>query len=206
MWIKTNNSITAIGIFHTTLYALHPFTNGNKRVSRILEHIFLRSLGINAKNLYSTSHYYHKERERYYKYLLFSLKKRNLNHFVSFFQEAVVLSIVSVIKTSLEVKRKEFLDTRDTDEQVKLILKPLIKRHEVQFKNLYKEISRKMARQTFVNYLEKATKEGVVLRRREGRSIYYSLNNSFQEEKELNTILDFIKPKLSYIPDEIKLA
>src|SRR6266567_2047911 len=81
-WIKKHSTVTSVGIFHVALYALHPFNNGNKRVCRVLEHIFLRDLDINAKNLYSTSYYYHKEKERYYKYLLNSLEKRNLNHFV----------------------------------------------------------------------------------------------------------------------------
>jgi Fic family protein len=205
-WVKEKQSLTSVGIFHTAFYALHPFNNGNKRVSRVLEHILLRSLGVNTKNLYSTSYYYHKERGRYYKYLLFSLKKRNFNHFASFFQEAFVLSIISVIKTSLEVKRKEFIDRKDPDDQIRLILKHLIKRHELQFKDLDKVSSKKMARQTFVNYLEKATEADIVIRRGEGRNTYYSLNSSFQEEKELHTLLDYIKQKLAYIPDEIKLA
>jgi Fic family protein len=205
-WIKENQSLTSVGIFHTALYALHPFCNGNKRVSRVLEHIFLRSLGINEKNMYSTSYYYHKEKARYIKYLLFSLKKRNLNHFVGFFQEALVLSIISVIKTSLEVKRGEFIESRELDEVTKTIVKPLIKRDEIQFKNLYRKVDRKMARQTFVNYLEKATSEGTVKRRGEGRAVYYSLNNSFQEEKEIQRLLNFVKPKLSFIPDDIKLV
>lgn len=205
-WIKKNPSVTSVGIFHTALYALHPFKNGNKRVCRVLEHIFLRSLDINAKNLYSTSYYYHKEKQRYYKYLLHSLEKRNLNHFVSFFQEALVLSIVSVIKTSLEVKRKEFLDGKDIDVQVKTILEPLIKRHEIQFKNLLKNTRGKIARQTFVTYLQQATDLEIVTRREQGRNTYYSLNISPQEEKILHDLLEIAKSKLSFIPDEIKLA
>jgi Fic family protein len=206
LWIKKNKNVTSVGIFHTALYALHPFCNGNKRVSRVLEHIFLRSLDINRKSLYSTSYYYHKEKPRYYKYLLFSLERKNLNHFVSFFQEALVLSIISVIKTSLEAKRKEFLDKKDVNEQIKRILKPLIKRRELQFKNLFNKISKKMARQTFVNYLQQATDLGIVIRRGEGRATYYRLSVSPNEEQTFNTLLDFVKPKLKFIPDEIKLT
>jgi Fic family protein len=205
-WIKKNPTVTSVGIFHTALYALHPFNNGNKRVCRVLEHIFLRSLGINAKNLYSTSYYYHKEKERYYKYLLASLEKRNLNHFVKFFQEAIVLSIVSVIKTSLEVKRKEFLEGSDAEDQVKEILKPLIKYHEIQFNNLLRYTGRKVARQTFVTYLQRATEQGLVTRREQGRNTYYALNISPQEEKVLHDLIEIVKSKLTFIPDEIKLA
>ncbi len=205
-WIKKNATVTSVGIFHAALYALHPFNNGNKRVCRVLEHIFLRGLDINAKNLYSTSYYYHKEKERYYKYLLASLEKRNLNHFVKFFQEALVLSIVSVIKTSLEVKRKEFLDASDLEGQVKEILKPLIKKNEVQFKNLLRLSNAKIAKQTFVTYLQQATDQGIVTRREQGRNTYYALNVSPQEEKVLHDLLEIAKAKLSFIPDEIKLA
>jgi Fic family protein len=206
VWIKKNQGITAVGIFHTALYALHPFNNGNKRVSRILEHIFLRSIGINTKNLYSTSYYYHKEKPRYYKYLLYSLERENLNHFVSFYQEALVLSIISVIKTSLEAKRKEFMDAKVVDDQIKTILKPLIKRHEVQFKNLFRGVRGKMARQTFVTYLQQATDDAVTLRREEGRATFYSLNISPEEEKVLHDLLNLVQPKLTFIPEEIKLA
>ena len=86
-WLKKNQRITGIALFHTALYALHPFNNGNKRVCRILEHLFFRGLGLNQKNLYSTSYYYHKQKERYYKCLLYSLERRNLNHFVGFVQD-----------------------------------------------------------------------------------------------------------------------
>ena len=91
-WLKDNQTITGIAVFHTAIYGLHPFNNGNKRVCRILEHVLLRGLGLNNKNLYSTSYYYHKQKARYYKYLLYSLERKNLNHFVSFVLESFVLS------------------------------------------------------------------------------------------------------------------
>lgn len=204
-WLKDNQTVTSVGIFHTALYALHPFNNGNKRVSRILEHIFLRSLAINQKNLYSTSYYYHKQKERYYKYLLFSLERKNLNHFTAFFQEALVLSMLSVIKTSIETKRKQYLENKTQDSQIRLICKPLIKKHEVQFKNLAKSITSKMARQTFVNYLQQAVDQKIVNRRESGKTTFYSLATSPVEETTLQTMLNFIQSRLSFVPDEIKL-
>lgn len=205
-WIKNNRSITGVALFHTALYALHPFHNGNKRVCRILEHIFFRDLGINKKNLYSTSYYYHKQKARYYKYLLYSLERRNLNHFIGFVQEALVLSMISVVKTSLEAKRAQFLARQDTETQIKLILKPLIKRSELQFKNLFKAVKGKMARQTFVTYLQKATNEHIVVKREAGRTTYYSINLENPEEETLKSWFTFVQKRLSYIPDDIKLA
>lgn len=204
-WLKNNQTLTGVAVFHTALYGLHPFNNGNKRVCRILEHILLRQLGINQKNLYSASYYYHKEKQRYYKYLLYSLERKNLNHFVSFIQEAIMLSMISVIKTSLEAKRNEYLNIRTIDTTIKNIIKPLIKRKELQFKHLIKHVGRKMARQTFVTNLQKAVDEQIITKNNIGRSTYYSLNITFPEEKIINNRLVFIKKKLSYIPDEFLL-
>nr|MBI5455837.1 Fic family protein [Candidatus Levybacteria bacterium] len=205
LYLKSNKTITGVAVFHTALYALHPFNNGNKRVCRILEHVFFRDLGLNQKNLYSTSYYYHKQKQRYYKYLLYSLERRNLNHFVSLIQEALVLSMIGVLKLSLSAKRSEFLSNQTDDDQILLVLKPLIKRRELQFKNLFAAVRNKMARQTFVNQLQKATDENIVLKREVGRTTYYRLNVSVLDEEALNRWLTFAKKKLSYIPDDIKL-
>lgn len=205
-WIKKNQTITSIGIFHTSLYALHPFNNGNKRICRILEHIFLRSIGINKKNLYSTSYYYHKEKERYYKYLLASLERKNLTYFVSYFQEALFLSIVATVKTSLDIKRAQFINQqKDLNDQLKTIVKPLYKRKEIQYKTLRKIIKNKMAEQTFVTYLQQGVDKGILTKRESGRSVYYGINLISEEEKIIHNWLAFAKQKLHYIPDNIKL-
>lgn len=205
-WLKNNKNITGVALFHTALYALHPFHNGNKRVCRILEHIFFRDLGLNAKNLYSTSYYYHKQKSRYYKYLLYSLQRRNLNHFISFVQEALVLSMISVVQLSLQSKRSEYLNSQTNDNQIRLALKPLIKRKALQFKNLFKRVEGKMARQTFVNQLQKAVTMGIVQKNEMGRTTYYSLNLQAPEEKTINNWLSFANQRLPYIPDDMKLV
>ena len=204
-FVKKHQNPTGIAVFHTALYALHPFNNGNKRACRILEHLLLRSCGLNRQNLYSPSYYYHKEKARYYKNLLTSLLRRNFNPFVSFAQEAIALSIVSVVKTSLELKRAQFLnDTRD--EQIKLVLRPLVKQKKVQFKNLIRISGKKMARQTFVNYLQKAVETNVVEKITKGKATYYHLNFKPGEEKLLGKWLNILKEKSVYIPDEFLLA
>lgn len=204
-WLKRNQTIDGIAIFHTALYALHPFNNGNKRVCRILEHIFLRDLGLNNKNLYSTSYYYHKQKARYYKYLLYSLERRNLNHFVQFCLEALVLSIIDVVKVSLESKRSEFIDRQELEGPVKSVLKAFIKRGEIQFKNLARATRGKIARQTLVTYLQKAVEQEVLHKRKAGRTTYYSLNFAAPEEETLQKWLVFAKKRLAYIPDDVKL-
>jgi len=205
-YIKKNKTITALAVFHTALYGLHPFNNGNKRVCRILEHLLLRGLKLNSKNLYSTSYYYHKQKPRYYKYLLYSLERKNLNHFAAFVLEAIVLSIISVVKTSLEVKRSGFINRQSIEREIKSILKPLIKRKELQYKHLFKIVKTKMARQTFVTYLQKATDEKIITKRISGRTTFYSLKLTTHEEVALQKWIKFAQKRLSYIPDDIKLT
>ncbi len=205
-YLKANQTVSGVAIFHTALYALHPFNNGNKRVCRVLEHLLLRGLGLNQKNLYSTSYYYYKEKDRYYKNLLYSLERKNLNHFVGFIMEALMLSMMSVIKTSLEAKKSDFLTLNAEDANTRSVLKPLVKRKEVQFKNLYKPVDKKMARQTFVDLVQKAVDQNLLTKREAGRSVYYSLAKNFPEEQTIKDWLEFIKSRLPYIPRDFLLS
>lgn len=204
-WLKTNQTITGVAIFHTALYGLHPFNNGNKRVCRILEHVLFRSLNMNTKNLYSASYYYHKQKDRYYKFLLFSLERKNLNHFVAFVQEALVLSIIDVVKTSLETKRFEFIKRQELEGQMELVLRPLIKRKALQFKHLARITKNKIARQTLVTYLQRAVDREIVYKEKQGRTTYYGLQVKSQEADTLQKWLAFAKQRLPYIPDTILL-
>lgn len=204
-WLKKNASVTGIAVFHTALYALHPFNNGNKRVCRIIEHLLLRGLGMNQKNLYSTSYYYHTQKERYYKYLLYSLERKNLNHFTSFALEAFVLSLISVIKTSVEARRNAFLDKASLDEKEKEVVRPLAMRREIQFKTLIK-LSPKIARQTFVTYLRRAVDKKVVVRRQEGKAVYYQLNLRAPEYKVMERWLALARERLSFLPGDVLLS
>lgn len=205
-WLKENPSPISVALFHTALYGLHAFNNGNKRVCRILEHILLKQAGLNRKNLYSTSYYYHKQKERYYKQLINSLERKNVNYFASFILEAIVMSIMSVVKTGIEVKRGNFIVKQELGSNMKTALKPLIKRRELQFKNLFKMVRGKMARQTFVTALEKSVADGLAVKRRAGKATIYKLNIVLPEEATLARWLVFAKQRLEFIPDDIKLA
>jgi DNA-binding transcriptional ArsR family regulator len=110
------------------------------------------------------------------------------------------------VKTSLETKRSKFLAMQEIEGPVKTVLKPLVKRRELQFKNLYKISKRKMARQTFVNYLNSAVETGITIKRESGRSTFYKLDVSAPEEETIEKWLKFASEHLSYIPDNIRLV
>ncbi|NCO00173.1 Fic family protein [Candidatus Falkowbacteria bacterium] len=204
-FIKTNPGAINIAIFHSALYALHPFCNGNKRVCRILEYLLLQACGYNAKSLYNASFYYHKHKSRYYKKLLDSLLQHNLNHFVSFLSEALVYSITGVIKTSLEVKKKEFLKQFEIDPSLKKILRPLVKSSELQFNRLWALNKRQPSKQTFSNYLNLAVDKGIIERRESGRNVYYRLAGVWPESEILKSWVQNAAQRVVYIPEEFRL-
>src|SRR3989339_211625 len=205
LWLKNNRNPMGVAVFHSAMYALHPFNNGNKRVCRILEHILMRSVGLNSRNLYSESYYYHTEKARYYKYLFYALEHLNFNHFVSFVMEAMSVSIVSVLKTAIEVERLKFLDKQDLDLSVKSIVKPLVKNRSLQFKNLLRINRNKVSKQTLVSYLQKAVEMEIITKLVEGRNVFYSLNLDIPEILTLVKWMKIVKSKLSYMPDDLKI-
>lgn len=204
-WLKKNQTITGVATFHTALYAVHPFNNGNKRVCRILEHILLRSLKIDSKHLYSTSYYYHKHKDRYYRCLLYSLDRKNLNHFVAYVQEALVLSIIDVVKTSLEAKRGDYISQKNPDKELAIVLKHFIKQGDIQFKKLTVLTQGKIARQTLVTYLARSVEHGILTKREQGRTTHYTLNFDAPESKYLQKWLAFAQERLKVLPYSITL-
>lgn len=206
-WLRQSPNIPLnVGIFHTALYAVHPFNNGNKRVCRILEHMLYRTFGLNSRNMYGTSYYYHIEKERYYKNLLYSIKRANLNQFASYSLEALAYSMLGVFKTSWEMKKEAYLRSRIEDVNIQKIFSPFIKKHEIQFKTLIKMTGKKITRPTLVTYLQKATNAKTLLRRVQGKAVYYSLNTPNSKEAQIFSYwINIIKSQLTYMPEEYKL-
>jgi len=118
----------------------------------------------------------------------------------------LLLSIISVLKTGIEVKRQEFILTYDIEDSVKRALKPLIKRNEAQFKQLLQYSKGKIARQTLVNYLGQAIERGVITRRQSGKNVFYHLNINMPEWETLREWIEEVKQNYPYIPDEFRLV
>jgi Fic family protein len=202
-WFKANPSAINLFIFHAALYSIHPFKNGNKRVCRVLESLILRAIGYNQKNLYSTSYYYHKHKDRYYKYLVESIYKHNLTYFVGFAAEALYFSALGVIVGVLQRKKSEFLQNSGLEDETIKLLKSLVKKGEVRFERFYALAKRKVSKQTFINHLSEALDRGVILKRAQGRNTYYSLAGNYPETELLKQGLKGAREKLNYLPEEL---
>jgi Fic family protein len=202
-WLKKNPSIINVFVFHVALYAIHPFKNGNKRVCRLLEYFLLRDLGYNKKDLYSISYYYHKEKERYYKYLLEALIKHNFSYFVSLASEAWYFSVCDIIARVLTTKKEERIKSFDLEKEIIRVIKPLVKRRQANFTKLLLLNKKKVSRQTLSNYLSEAVEKGVLNRNPVGRKIFYSISGDYIEEKILKENLKIARDKNTFIPNNL---
>lgn len=201
-WIKKNPSAINVFIFHAALYALHPFKNGNKRVCRVLEHLILQHIGYNQNNLYNPSYYYHKQKERYYKNLINSLYKHNFDSFVAFASEALYFSALGVIKSVLERKKQEFITNSNLESDTIKLLKPLVKNGELKFSRFYALAKRKVSRQTFINHLNEALDQKIIIKREQGRNTYYSVAGTYPETNILQKKLKIVREKINYLPPD----
>ena len=76
--------LTDILEFHILLYAIHPFSNGNKRVVRVLESMLLREYGYSADRVLSMAKYYGEKKSAMNFFLMESLNQRDPTPFVNF--------------------------------------------------------------------------------------------------------------------------
>lgn len=76
--------LTDILEFHILLYAIHPFSNGNKRVARVLESMLLRQYGYSADRTLSLAMYYGKKKSATSLFLMESLQQKDPTPFVNF--------------------------------------------------------------------------------------------------------------------------
>lgn len=104
----------------------------------------------------------------------------------------------------MQRKKLEFLEISGLGKEIIKNLKPLAKRREANFTRLYALTKRKVARQTFVNYLSLAVNKGIIIKREQGKNTYYSLAGNYPEEAILEIWLKQAGDKLNYLPEEFR--
>jgi len=76
---------------------------------------------------------------------------------------------------------------------------------QLSLKHLVRFSRGKIARQTLVNYLNKAVEQKVLNKMISGRKTYYSLNFSAPENQTLTKWLDFVYKRLDFIPNNLRI-
>ncbi|MBU2460530.1 hypothetical protein KKG44_05455, partial [Patescibacteria group bacterium] len=104
-----------------------------------------------------------------------------------------------------EVRRSAYIESQSIDTSIKTLIKPLMKKSELQFKQFARYTRGKMARQTLVTYLRRAVEAGIIEKRVSGRNTYYRLSISIPEEKTLAEWVALAHQKASYLPEDFIL-
>lgn len=198
---KKEPSLINLNIFTAVLYAIHPFSNGNKRLCRIIEHALMRDLGLNRRNIYGHSYYFYRELDRFYENLSRSLETRNLCPIVNFSREGIFFSMLLVYEEGIKNRRRMFLEgTKKRYGDKTKVLARLVGRKEASFGELQKSSARSLTKRSLINYLNMFLAEGIVEKRKMGRETYYSLKLDLSEEKRIKEHLQQSQDKLHYIP------
>ncbi len=197
-YYKANPSIANLNLLNISLYAVHPFNNGNKRLCRILEHALLRDLGLNKLNAYSHIYYYHKQIGRFYDELLRSLLGLSFMPAINFSREAIFFSELSVLKFGLEQKRKSL--ALQGGFALYEIYKHLIKNKSMRYKEL-RELNQDMAEATFAKYLATGVSDGILKKEESGKAVFYSINLDLQEERLAREVIESQADQLLFIPE-----
>lgn len=203
---KASPSLRNLNILTAALYAIHPFSNGNKRVCRILEHALIRDLGFNRSNIYGHSYYYYRELKRFYEHLTRSLETRNLVPTVNFAREGIFYSMLYVYQSGIINKRREFITNlqRRFGEKTD-VLALMVKKKEVRFSELRDSNFGRMTERTLVNHLNGFTRGGHVLKRKSGREMFYRLPDiAVSEEKRVKEFISECSDSLFHIPKEME--
>ncbi|MBI5411556.1 Fic family protein [Candidatus Peregrinibacteria bacterium] len=94
--------LTDILEFHILLYAVHPFSNGNKRVCRLLESLLLNHYGYSADKVISLSVYYGEKKESYNFFFIESLRNSDVGPFVNFGIRGYFYAGIKIFSQNLE--------------------------------------------------------------------------------------------------------
>ncbi|MBI5118395.1 Fic family protein, partial [Candidatus Poribacteria bacterium] len=103
-WINSKESVAlhpviVSAIVHHRLVSIHPFSDGNGRISRALAIWLLYSRGFDTHHLFALDEYFERERQRYYQKIQ---QARDLDDDLSYWLEYVAEGVVETLKTVKE--------------------------------------------------------------------------------------------------------
>ncbi len=169
------SSLEEIFALHAHLYHIHPFSNGNKRVCRILEILLLQKIWINTQIIPPSLGYF-RQQDRYIKRLVeSSLVRKDYERFTPFAFGSLLLGILYLLHRELKRRKDKVLKKYDW----LLIFSTLSEWERVSTKVLRKHKKlKKLPKATFFDQLkkEKELTKDLICIEEEGRHTYYSLN------------------------------
>ncbi len=164
------------GIFHKQMVIIHPFMDGNGRVTRLITKMLLAQMGLNTFNLFSFENYYNKNVTKYFQnvgeignyYEL--VDKIDFTLWLEYFTEGIIDELLRI--------KKQLTETKITPEfkfnpYYEAILKFIQKEGLITDRD-YKAIT-KRARSTRAKDFQKLINLGLIERKGRSKATYYIL-------------------------------
>lgn len=171
-WVNTKDEIPAIlkaGLFHHQLVYLHPFEDGNGRVTRLLTALLLLKQGYDINRYFILDDYYDIDRIQYSDGL-HQADKGNITIWLEYFAEGVKYSLQSALAKFENAMKTISIVERPTSKE-KEVLKVMEKQPEITSAEIAKRF--KVSRQQAHNLLKALVEKGLVERKGSTKSSYY---------------------------------
>lgn len=179
-FIKKNQAkidlLIIAGIFHKQMVIIHPFMDGNGRITRLATKLLLAKLGLNTFNLFSFENYYNQNVTRYFKAVgeqgdYYDLKKTiDFTAWLEYFTEGIIDELLRVKKLLPNIGFNPNTQLKPFHQK---ILKYIKENNFITDKDYAKLVKR--AKATRALDFQKLINLGLINRKGKGKSTYYIL-------------------------------
>jgi len=185
-WLSKNiSSLSDIFYLHARLYYCHAFSNGNKRICRVLEEIYIVNLWIEPS--LSASHWYYLQQDRYISQIYLKTIRKPLFHtFEDLGYSSLILSALYILHNELSSIKKKILKDYDIT-----ILKGFHEWERFKTKDLEITYTKKLKiwERAFFKILDKEKELlwNIITENKVWRNVYYSLDIQDEKYKEIKS-------------------
>jgi len=171
---KNLHSILVCAIFHHRFVSIHPFTDGNGRLSRVLGSWILYNRGFDTKHILCLDDYFASDRKKYYLKIQQTRElDEDLTYWIEYVAEGIVYTLKNTIKRieNLQISPKFKLALTQKQEELLRILRnhPIITASEL-------KIFLKVSRARINQIISPLIKNGIILKEGKSRATRYKLN------------------------------
>lgn len=185
-WMKQTQGklhpLLIAGIFHYEFVSIHPFADGNGRVTRLLTLLYLYQCGYGFRNILVPDSYYFSDRKRYYSALNNAKQyvrqtKADLTAWLEYFIEGMHQVVTDISRkitiVSLPEKTHDLVTLSEEDYQIIEFISGVQKADIEAIETVIR-----MPKRTVQRKLQRLVHIGVLARSGKGRAITYQLRKS----------------------------
>ena len=176
---KKLHPLLITSIFVYEFLSIHPYQDGNGRLSRLLTTFLLLKQNYNFIEYVSFEHVIETRKDMYYRVLMETQKHRGTNDEILDKWVAFFLDCLVILTKKLKVKYETYNNLKsNTNERQKKVLAYINQNKTIQIKDLVKDLSQ-YSRNTLKKDLQYLVKEGLMLTTGAGRGVkYHAIENN----------------------------